>query len=129
MHTEEFIESVHELIARRLTIDVSTKIVKAMTGEIGRDGDIEDIVYEHIMGALQLARKEISRERVGTMTFDEAMELVDNDELVARASWPILWAVFRGGDGKVESWELDNLDGGPTGYGHGELSDDDRNAT
>ena len=142
MASEAFVDSVEELITRHLLIEATIRVAEVTTGKIERNGDVEAIINRVIRGALELARKQIAARKVGTMTFDQALQMVVAGKMVTRPGWPILralrdWELGPDSEGYFcyqgrlfEDWELDNLEGGVSGGGLPyNPTDEDRNAT
>jgi hypothetical protein len=124
MRSEEFVNSVDELVARQIARQTSWSIPQ-------RNLDAETAIYEAIKCSLEIARKEIARPRQGTMTFPEAMDAIAAGKKVTRAGWGILRTLAREFDDKaVQHYRLDNLDGTLTGTSADYVaSNDDRAAT
>jgi hypothetical protein len=133
MPSDEFADSVEEMIADEVVVDASMRFVREKTGGEGRDDVFERIVYRALVAAMQMARKQIAVPRVGMMTFAQAMQAVADDKMVTRPGWGILDALLRWGDAdrpEIMYWTLDNLHGGTSGSGEPyHPSEEDRAAT
>jgi hypothetical protein len=133
MASEEFIASVEQEAAHDLSINAGMKICRIMTGELKRNGLVEEVVCKAIYTAFDFARRQIAARNIGKMTFAEAMQAVTKGKLVTRPGWHILRVVVnfeRRDEGEVFDWELDNFDGFPSGGGSPyEPTEDDRAAT
>lgn len=137
MHSQEFIESLDHLIARHISHRAMIKIERLAN----RDSELIDaIVYRSILAAFDDLRSALAQPRTGCMTFEQAIDAVVEDKMVTRPHWGVLEALvptqfydsryFHHKGRAIDRFELDNLDGTPTGHGSSySPSDEDKAAT
>lgn len=98
MPSEAYIASIERHVADDIaTSGCLSLLAKADNGEL----DVyaaEGFIRSVILKSFELAAKRLSVPRVGTMGFDEAMNLVTNSFAVTRADWDIDRHLMVGGD-------------------------------
>jgi hypothetical protein len=114
----DFIESVDDMIGRHFASDAKRDIQNAIKSDAKNWQAVEDILYKLIRSSIAHARSQVNGRKAGTMTFDEAVELVHSRRvMVTRPDWNIFCAIRLDDDGNLGYWELDNCDGGWSGVG------------
>jgi hypothetical protein len=127
----EFIESVDDMIGRHFALDARLELEKVITGDSKNWTAAEEILYQLIRSSIAHARSQLEGRKTGTMTFEEAMQLVRTRyAMVTRPTWNIFCCLRFDVDGSLAYWKLDNCDGGWSGDGWPyEPTDQDRAAT
>ena len=125
-----FIESVDDMIARHFSFDAITELRDNGVCEIKDWAATEKIIQQLIRTSIAHARKQAEGRKTGTMTFDEAMQLVlTRDRMVTRPTWDIFLAV-RNNEDSIFYWKFDNCDGDSSGTGWPyRPTEEDRSAT
>lgn len=138
MRSEAFIQSVDEMLALNLSVDLTITICKIMTGRIHRNQKVEVVIRNALSDVLKLARRQLAEPRDGNMSFPEAMDLVKVGKMVTRPHWVILRTLVSNevygsddpGDQDVMDFWLDNLSGSRSGsFSPYEPTDEDIAAT
>jgi hypothetical protein len=119
------------MIARNFALDAKLELRDVMKVQASDWNAVVEILYQLIRASIAHARSQEQGRKTGTMTFDEAMELMrTRNTFVTRPSWGIFNAIRRDDDGKFWYFTFDNCDGYASGGAiPTDIPDEDRAAT